>query len=113
MDLRADLELTLGPDGLLPVVAQDATGGDVLMVAWADREALARTLATGRATYWSRSRREYWVKGETSGHAQEVVSVHLDCDSDTVLYRVNQTGPACHTGEPTCFFTELTAGDLA
>lgn len=72
------------------------------MLAWMDREALRCTLVTGRATYWSRSRQEYWVKGETSGHSQQVVSVRLDCDGDTLLLRVNQTGPACHTGTPTC-----------
>lgn len=73
------------------------------MVGWMDDEALHRTLTTGRATYWSRSRSEYWVKGDTSGHVQQVRSVALDCDGDTVLVRVDQTGPACHTGERTCF----------
>lgn len=102
-----DLELKLGPDGLLPAIAQEATTGEVLMLAWMDEEALRRTLESGRATYWSRSRGEYWVKGETSGHAQEVVSVAIDCDQDTVLLKVNQTGAACHTGERTCFFTPL------
>lgn len=100
-------------DGLVPAVAQDAATGEVLMLAWMDAEALARTLTTGRATYWSRSRQEYWVKGETSGHVQRVVSVGLDCDGDTILLRVDQTGAACHTGNPTCFFTELTKEDLA
>lgn len=100
-------------DGLVPAVAQDAATGEVLMLAWMDAEALARTLTTGRATYWSRSRQEYWVKGETSGHVQRVVSVGLDCDGDTILLRVEQTGAACHTGNPTCFFTELTTEDLA
>ncbi len=99
-------------DGLIPAVAQDAETGEVLMLAWMDAEALRRTLATGRATYWSRSRREYWVKGETSGHTQAVVSVALDCDGDALLVSVNQTGAACHTGNRTCFFTPLTAGDL-
>lgn len=100
-------------DGLVPAVAQDAATGEVLMLAWMDAEALARTLTTGRATYWSRSRQEYWVKGETSGHVQRVVSVGLDCDGDTILLRVDQTGAACHTGNSTCFFTELTKEDLA
>ena len=74
---------------------------------------ICRTLATGKATYWSRSRQEYWVKGETSGHHQSVVKVELDCDGDTILLTVNQTGAACHTGNRTCFFTELTDGDVA
>ena len=89
--------------GLIPVVAQDVDSGAVLMLAWASREALAQTLATGRATYWSRRRGELWVKGATSGHTQQVVEVALDCDGDAVLYRVSQTGPACHTGTMTCF----------
>ncbi|AQP44496.1 phosphoribosyl-AMP cyclohydrolase [Tessaracoccus flavus] len=94
-------------DGLVPAIAQDADSGEVLMLAWMDEEALRRTLATGRATYWSRSRGEYWVKGETSGNTQEVVSVHEDCDGDTLLVQVRQTGAACHTGNRTCFFTAL------
>ena len=92
-------------DGLIPAIAQDATDGRVLMLAWMDAEALRRTVATRRATYWSRSRSEYWVKGETSGHTQHVREVRLDCDGDTVLLRVDQVGPACHTGAPTCFDT--------
>jgi phosphoribosyl-AMP cyclohydrolase len=94
--------------GLIPAVAQDATTGEVLMLAWMSAEALRRTLDTRRATYWSRSRRSLWVKGETSGHAQEVVEVRADCDGDAVLLRVNQTGPACHTGARSCFFEEVT-----
>jgi len=90
--------------GLVPVVTQDVSDGTVLMVAWADAEAVRRTLATGRGTYWSRSRREIWVKGETSGHYQDVVEVRYDCDGDTLLYRVRQRGPACHTGERSCFY---------
>ena len=89
--------------GLVPVVVQDATTRAVLMVAWMDDEALRRTLATRCATYWSRSRQAYWVKGETSGHTQHVVDVRLDCDADTLLLVVDQTGPACHTGSPSCF----------
>jgi len=92
-----------GADGLVPVVAQERRSGDVLMLAYADRDALARTLATGQAHYYSRSRQGPWRKGETSGHVQRVVEVRLDCDGDAVLYRVDQTGPACHTGERTCF----------
>src|SRR5664280_624531 len=90
-------------DGLVPAVAQQHDTGEVLMVGWMDDEALHRTLTTGRCTYWSRSRGEYWVKGETSGHQQWVRSVALDCDADTVLVQVDQIGAACHTGERTCF----------
>jgi phosphoribosyl-AMP cyclohydrolase len=89
--------------GLFPAVAQQYDTGEVLMVGWMDDEALRRTLTTGRCTYWSRSRREYWVKGETSGHQQWVKSVALDCDADTVLVKVDQIGAACHTGDRTCF----------
>jgi phosphoribosyl-AMP cyclohydrolase len=91
------------PDGLIPAIAQQHDTGEVLMLAWMDDEALHRTLTTGRATYWSRSRGEYWVKGDTSGHVQRVLSVSLDCDGDTILLEVDQTGPACHTGTRTCF----------
>ncbi|WP_456698147.1 phosphoribosyl-AMP cyclohydrolase [Aeromicrobium sp. P5_D10] len=90
-------------DGLVPAVIQDAQSRDVLMVGWMDDEALHRTLTTGRGTYWSRSRQAYWVKGETSGHVQAVREVRLDCDGDTLLVLVDQTGPACHTGDQTCF----------
>jgi phosphoribosyl-AMP cyclohydrolase len=89
--------------GLFPAVAQQHDTGEVLMVGWMDDEALHRTLTTGRCTYWSRSRQEYWVKGESSGHQQWVKSVALDCDGDTVLVRVDQVGAACHTGDRTCF----------
>ncbi|HYO31876.1 MAG TPA: phosphoribosyl-AMP cyclohydrolase [Nocardioidaceae bacterium] len=95
--------LQLDANGLLPVVVQEASSGEVLMLAWMNREALRRTLRTRRATYWSRSRRTYWVKGETSGHVQRVVDARLDCDGDTILLVVDQTGPACHTGSGTCF----------
>ncbi|MBB3115094.1 phosphoribosyl-AMP cyclohydrolase [Corynebacterium bovis] len=90
-------------DGLVPAVVQEYATGDVLMMAWMDEHALAHTLATRRGTYWSRSRGEYWVKGLTSGHTQAVREVRLDCDGDTVLLRVDQTGGACHTGDHTCF----------
>lgn len=90
-------------NGLFTAVAQERGTGQVLMVAWMDDVALDRTLRTRRATYWSRSRNEHWVKGETSGHTQYVHSVRLDCDGDTVLLEVDQTGAACHTGEHTCF----------
>ncbi|MDR7087124.1 phosphoribosyl-AMP cyclohydrolase [Aeromicrobium panaciterrae] len=90
-------------DGLVPAVVQDAESHDVLMVGWMDDEALHRTLTTGRGTFWSRSRQDYWVKGETSGNTQAVREVRLDCDGDTLLVIVDQTGPACHTGDRTCF----------
>jgi phosphoribosyl-AMP cyclohydrolase len=90
--------------GLVTAVAQDANDGRVLMVAWMNREALTRTLETRDVTYWSRSRGELWHKGETSGHTQRLVEAWIDCDGDTLLLKVNQTGPACHTGAPTCFF---------
>jgi phosphoribosyl-AMP cyclohydrolase len=90
-------------DGLVVAVVQRHSGGEVLMVGWMDDEALRRTLTTGRATYWSRSRQEYWVKGETSGHRQWVRDVRLDCDGDALLVSVDQEGPACHTGDRTCF----------
>lgn len=95
--------LTRTADGLVCAVAQQRGTGEVLMVAWMDDEALHRTLTTRRATYWSRSRGEYWVKGETSGHTQDVHEVRLDCDGDAVLLVVDQHGAACHTGERTCF----------
>ncbi|MBV2362544.1 phosphoribosyl-AMP cyclohydrolase [Streptomonospora nanhaiensis] len=95
--------LKRNPDGLLPAVVQQHDTKEVLMLAWMDDEALRRTLDTGSATYWSRSRGEYWVKGATSGNVQRVVGVALDCDGDTLLVRVDQTGAACHTGDHTCF----------
>ena len=94
-------------EGLVPVVVQQQGSGEVLMLAWVDDEALARTMATGRATYWSRSRREYWVKGDTSGHVQWVKEVRLDCDGDTLLFVVDQVGAACHTGDHTCFDADV------
>ena len=92
--------------GLVATVAQDATDNRVLMVAWMNREALTRTLTTRDVTYWSRSRGELWRKGETSGHTQRLVEAWIDCDGDTLLLKVEQTGSACHTGEPTCFFSQ-------
>ncbi|WP_210503854.1 phosphoribosyl-AMP cyclohydrolase [Nocardioides xinjiangensis] len=94
-------------DGLVPVVVQQHDSREVLMLAWVDDEALARTIDTGRATYWSRSRGEYWVKGDTSGHVQWVKEVRLDCDGDTLLFVVDQVGAACHTGDHTCFDADL------
>lgn len=96
-------QLRFDAAGLVPVVTQDSTSGEVLMLAYANRAAVERTLQTGHAHYWSRSRGELWRKGATSGHVQEIVDVRVDCDADALLYLVRQTGPACHTGEPTCF----------
>ena len=103
LDPAVAARLKRNADQLVPAVVQDATSREVLMLAWMDDEALARTLATRRGTYWSRSRGAYWVKGETSGNTQHVREVRLDCDGDTLLLLVDQTGPACHTGASTCF----------
>jgi phosphoribosyl-AMP cyclohydrolase len=103
LDPLISARLTRDAAGLVPAVVQSHATGEVLMVAWMNDEALHATLTTGQATYWSRSRGELWIKGETSGHHQAVRSVALDCDGDTLLVRVDQTGPACHTGSPTCF----------
>lgn len=110
-DIAARLKRS--PDGLVPAIAQQYDTGEVLMLGWMDDEALHRTLTTGRCTYWSRSRREYWVKGDTSGHVQQVRSVALDCDADTVLVQVDQTGAACHTGARTCFEADVLLKDAA
>lgn len=101
--LEALDQLVFNDDGLLPAIIQDDESGDVLMLAWMDLEAVRRTLTTGRVTFWSRSRQEYWRKGDTSGHRQYVRSVAHDCDNDTLLVRVVQLGAACHTGTRTCF----------
>ena len=98
------------PTTLIPAVVQDSTTNEVLMLAYMNSESLALTLSTAKATYWSRSRNELWVKGATSGHFQKVISVALDCDGDALLIRVEQTGVACHTGERTCFHTPLALG---
>lgn len=103
--------LTFNGDGLVPVVVQDYSTGEVLMLAWANEEALTHTLGTRQGTYWSRSRRELWVKGLTSGHVQFVREVRLDCDADAILYRVDQTGPACHTGTRSCFTSSVLLED--
>jgi phosphoribosyl-AMP cyclohydrolase len=95
------------PQGLVAAVVQQHDTGEVLMLGWMDDEALHRTLTSGRTTFWSRSRSEYWVKGETSGHRQWVKEVRLDCDGDTLLVKVDQEGPACHTGTRTCFDSDL------
>jgi phosphoribosyl-AMP cyclohydrolase len=108
MSLDPAITGRLKPDaaGLVAAVVRQYDTGEVLMLAWMNEEALARTLATGRATYWSRSRGELWIKGETSGHHQHVKSVQLDCDGDALLVSVDQIGPACHTGTRTCFVAD-------
>jgi len=103
LDPRIAARLKRDPAGLVAAVIQQHDTKQVLMVGWMDDQALHRTLTTGRATYWSRSRQRYWVKGETSGHVQRVVSVALDCDGDALLVQVDQHGPACHTGSGSCF----------
>ena len=107
LDPAIAARLRRNAEGLIPAVVRQHDTGEVLMLAWMDDEALHRTLTTGLATYWSRSRQEYWVKGATSGHYQHVRSVALDCDGDAVLVNVDQVGPACHTGSRTCFHHEL------
>lgn len=102
--------LTYDTRGLIPVIAQDHISGEVLMMAWMNAEAVARTLQTGRVTYWSRSRGDFWVKGETSGHVQRLVDLRVDCDRDCLLALVEQTGPACHTNRRSCFYTALRDG---
>jgi phosphoribosyl-AMP cyclohydrolase len=98
-------------DGLLPAIAQDAQTGDILMVAWMNREALKRTVETGEAVYWSRSRKKLWHKGEESGHTQKVLEIRLDCDEDVLLMKIEQIGGiACHTGRRSCFFQKLENG---
>ncbi len=94
-------------NGLIPVIVQDARTRETLMLAYANRDAVELTLKTKKGTYWSRSRNELWVKGETSGHTQKIVSVSTDCDYDALLYVVEQTGAVCHTGAKTCFFNKL------
>lgn len=99
--------LTFNDQGLIPAIAVDASTGTVLMMAWMNKEAIEKTLATRQVTYWSRSRESLWRKGETSGHTQELVDFYVDCDADTLLLHVNQIGAACHTGEKTCFFNKI------
>lgn len=98
--------------GLIPAIAQDADDGTVLMMAWMNAESIAKTLETRKVTYWSRSRQAFWVKGETSGHVQELVDFRLDCDSDCLLVLVRQTGPACHTNRRSCFYRSVQDGDV-
>jgi len=103
--------LTYTADGLIPCIAQEEATGEVLMMAWMNAESVARTLESGRVTYWSRSRQSFWVKGESSGHVQELVDLRVDCDRDCLLALVRQTGPACHTNRRSCFYTALRDGD--
>ena len=97
--------------GLIPAIAQDEGDGTVLMMAWMNRESIAKTLEEGRVTYWSRSRNELWRKGDTSGHHQRLIEMRIDCDRDCLLLRIEQTGPACHTGRRSCFYTAIRSGD--
>lgn len=107
LDPTIAARLKRDPQGLVAAVVQQHDTGEVLMLGWMDDEALHRTLTTGRTTFWSRSRSEYWVKGETSGHRQWVKEIRLDCDGDALLVKVDQEGPACHTGTRTCFDSDL------
>ncbi len=105
-------EIKFNADGLVPAVAQAHDSGEVLMMAWMNAESVAETLATGRVCYWSRSRGELWRKGETSGHTQTLKELRIDCDGDTLLLLVEQTGPACHTNRPNCFYRAVRDGKL-
>ena len=100
-------QLKYNEAGLIPCIVQDVTNNEVLMMAWMNAESLRSTLDTKKMTYWSRSRQEFWIKGETSGNTQELVSIFYDCDQDTLLAFINQKGPACHTGRRSCFYTEI------
>ena len=112
-DETAELRPRFDAAGLVAAIAQDAATGEVLMLAWMNAEALAETIRTGRATYWSRSRGSLWVKGESSGHTQEVVEIRVDCDQDAVLLKVRQAGGACHTNRKSCFYRRLEDGSLS
>ena len=105
-------EVRFDPQGLVPAIAQQHDTGEVLMMAWMDRNAVIETMQTGRACYWSRSRKTAWRKGDTSGHIQTVIDFRVDCDGDTVLMLVDQTGVACHTGRHNCFFRAIRDGKL-
>jgi len=103
--------LKFNDQGLIPAIAQDHGTGEVLMMAWMNAESVAKTLETGKVTYWSRSRASFWVKGESSGHVQKLVELRVDCDRDCLLVLVDQTGPACHTNRRSCFYTAVRDGD--
>ena len=100
-------QLAFNEHSLIPVVTQDATNKNILMLAWMNKKALQQTLSTKRMTYWSRSRQQLWVKGETSGHTQALIAMAFDCDGDTILCQIDQSGAACHTGRPDCFYLKL------
>lgn len=102
--------LKFDANGLIPAIAQDHLNGEVLMMAWMNRQSLEKTLESGQVTYWSRSRQAYWAKGETSGHVQKLVELRIDCDRDCLLLIVDQTGPACHTNRRSCFYTAVQDG---
>ena len=102
--------LRYNADGLIPVIAQEDDTGDVLMMAWMNAEAVAKTLETRRVTYWSRSRQAFWIKGETSGHTQALIDFRVDCDRDALLVVVRQEGPACHTNRKSCFYSAMRDG---
>lgn len=106
-DETSELRPNFNADGLIAAIAQDVDTGEVLMLAWMNAEALKATVTSGKVTYWSRSRRELWVKGETSGNTQEVVDIIIDCDQDAVLVKVRQKGGACHTGRKSCFYRSV------
>ena len=103
--------LKYNDQGLIPAIAQEEGTGDVLMMAWMNADAVAQTLESGRVTYWSRSRQAFWIKGETSGHTQELVEMRVDCDRDCLLLLIRQVGPACHTNRKSCFFTAIRESD--
>lgn len=103
--------LVYDANGLIPCIAQDSTSGEVLMMAWMNVDAVEKTLETRKVTYWSRSRKSFWIKGETSGHTQQLVDLRIDCDRDCLLALVNQEGAACHTNRRTCFYTSVTEGE--
>ena len=103
--------LTYNDAGLIPCIAQQHDTGEVLMMAWMNAAAVSETLATGRMTYWSRSRQQFWKKGETSGHVQRLIELRIDCDRDCLLALVDQTGPACHTNRRSCFYTAIRTGE--
>jgi phosphoribosyl-AMP cyclohydrolase len=107
VEIPADVAARLEEGTLIAAIAQDATNGEVLMIAWMNEEALRKTLSTKKVTYWSRSRNQLWTKGESSGHTQQLISVRYDCDGDALLLQVEQVGAACHTGERTCFHREI------
>jgi phosphoribosyl-AMP cyclohydrolase len=104
---EVEMELKYDSNGLIPAICQDAANGEVLMMAWMNAESLRRTIESGETWFWSRSRQELWHKGATSGNIQKVIDIHIDCDADTLLVLVKPAGPACHTGERSCFFSRL------